>query len=129
MSRHTPGPWRWEGRTLRPASPDPERSAVHSILDADGGYGFICSDLEETLAELDADRRLIVAAPMLLERLRRVTFLLHSACLVFDDAEARRTALAAVEESRKTINEATGNGHETPADIINELTRCGGLCP
>ncbi len=66
MSKHTPGPWVWDGNTLKPAQPDPERSAVHSILDAEGGYGFLGSKVSATMAELDADRQLISAAPELL---------------------------------------------------------------
>jgi len=66
---HTPGPWFWDGNTLKPLNPDPERSAVYSILDADGGFGFLGSDRRATLAELDADRALIARAPDLLELL------------------------------------------------------------
>ncbi len=71
-ARHTPGPWLWDGHTLMPAQPDPDRSAVHSILDAEGGYGFMCGDVRQTCAELDADRVLIAAAPELLEALQRL---------------------------------------------------------
>ena len=74
---HTPGPWVWNGNTLRPEKPDPDRSAVYSILDAEGGYGFLGSDWRETGAELDADRVLIAQAPDLLAdgRLGQVQFL------------------------------------------------------
>jgi len=65
--RHTPGPWHWDGNTLMPVKPDPSKSHVHSILDAEGGYGFLGSVSTKTLAELDADRALIAAAPDLLE--------------------------------------------------------------
>ena len=71
-TRHTPGPWIWDGNTLRPEQPDPQRSQVHSILDADGGFGFLGSDWRQTAAELDADRRLIAAAPELLEALQEL---------------------------------------------------------
>lgn len=71
-ARHTPGPWIWDDNTLRPANPDPDTSSVHSILDADGGYGFLLSDVRATCAELDADRTLIAAAPELLEALQRL---------------------------------------------------------
>jgi hypothetical protein len=69
---HTPGPWIWADHRLTPAQPDPDRSAVHSILDADGGYGFIGSDWRNTIAELEADRRLIAASPDLLHALQRL---------------------------------------------------------
>ena len=65
-ARHTPGPWVWHGRTLAPLNRDPEASAVHSILDAEGGYGFLGSKPTETLTELDADFLLIATAPDLL---------------------------------------------------------------
>lgn len=71
-AKHTPGPWHWphDSNDLCPVNPDPYRSAVSSILTADGGYGFLGSSTADTLAELDADRRLIAAAPELLEALR-----------------------------------------------------------
>lgn len=69
---HTPGPWIWDGNTLQPEQRDPDRSQVHTILDADGGCGFLGSDWRQTCAELDADRRLIAAAPELLEALREL---------------------------------------------------------
>lgn len=67
---HTPGPWIWHGDTLRAAQPDPAASAVHSILSAEGGYGFIASKPADTLAELEADRHLIAAAPDMLAALQ-----------------------------------------------------------
>lgn len=80
---HTPGPWMWDDNTLRPANPNPDTSSVHSILDAEGGYGFLGSDVQKTIAELDADRVLIAAAPELLKALQR----LH-ACMQAQDLEA-----------------------------------------
>lgn len=71
-ARHTPGPWLWDGNRLMPAQPDPHRSAVHSILDAEGGFGFLGSDVHQTCAELDADRVLIAAAPDMLAALQAV---------------------------------------------------------
>jgi hypothetical protein len=68
-AQHTPGPWVWDGRTLHPANRDPNTSHVHSILDAEGGYGFLASKPTDTLAELDADRALIAAAPVLFDAL------------------------------------------------------------
>jgi len=69
---HTPGPWTWSDNCLHPVKQDPIKSAVHSILDAEGGYGFVGSKVADTLAELDADRLLIAAAPELLEALRKM---------------------------------------------------------
>lgn len=79
---HTPGPWMWDDNTLRPANPNPDTSSVHSILDAEGGWGFMGSDVHKTCAELDADRVLIATAPELLKALQR----LH-ACMQAQDLE------------------------------------------
>ena len=63
---HTPGPWRWVGHSLRAVTPAPDRSAVHTILDAEGGCGFLASNVHDTMREIDADLRLIAAAPDML---------------------------------------------------------------
>lgn len=71
--RYTPGPWQWdEGRHyLRPAMPDPDNQAVHTILDIEYGYtGYIGSDRTATQAEGEANLTLIQAAPELLEALQ-----------------------------------------------------------
>lgn len=71
---HTPGPWVWNESQhyLRPANPDPGRYAVHTILDVDrGGVGFLGSDHAATRRELATDYKLIEAAPLLYEALRR----------------------------------------------------------
>lgn len=49
---HTPGPWMWDDNTLRPANPN-QTSSVQSILDAEGGWGFMGNDVHKTWAELD----------------------------------------------------------------------------
>ena len=67
---HTPGPWVWDDRSLRPVVRDPDTCNVHSILDAEGGYGFIGGDNKACMAELEADYRLIAAAPDLLMALK-----------------------------------------------------------
>lgn len=69
---HTPGPWIWDGNTLHPVKQDPAISHVHSILDAEGGFGFMGGDVHQTCAELDADRVLIAAAPDMLAALQAV---------------------------------------------------------
>ena len=71
-AKHTPGPWHWDGNTLMPVAGDPTTSAVHSILDAEGGYGYLGSKPADTLREIDACRRLIAAAPDLLDALQTV---------------------------------------------------------
>lgn len=70
--KHTPGPWKWEGNCLRPVEPnpayEPERYAVHTIIDAEHtGWGFLCSNHEQTCAESDANLLLIAACPDLLD--------------------------------------------------------------
>lgn len=93
-AKHTPGPWHWphDGNDLCPVNPDPTRSAVSSILTADGGYGFLGSSNADTLAELDADRRLIAAAPELLDALTSAEYSVNvtRACLM-DSVETHGT--------------------------------------
>lgn len=68
---HTPGPWKWDGYSLRPVNPDPDAHAVHTILEVDNfAYGFIASELSATIAEDNANRALIEAAPDLLASLQ-----------------------------------------------------------
>ena len=68
---HTPGPWAWDGYSLRAVEPNPNGSAVHTIIDAENiGWGYVCSPIAETTAESDANRALIAAAPDLLCALR-----------------------------------------------------------
>lgn len=65
---HTPGPWHWDGYSLRPAVPDPNQHAVHTILEAAHiGWGFVASNLHATSREADANLALIAAAPQLLD--------------------------------------------------------------
>ncbi len=68
-AQHTPGPWHWpnDGAALRPTDPRPNDSAVHTILVAGGELGFLGSNPQDTLAEIEANRRLIAAAPDLHE--------------------------------------------------------------
>lgn len=67
-AKPTPGPWHWVSPTrLEPVVPDPQRSAVSVILSEDGCYGFFGSDLAATLAEDQANRRLIATVPDLLD--------------------------------------------------------------
>lgn len=76
---HTPGPWKWDGYSLRPASPDPDTHAVHTILEVDNfAYGFIASELSATIAEDNANRALIEAAPVMLDALHMALFLIES---------------------------------------------------
>lgn len=81
---HTPAPWVWKGNSLEPACKDPDHSAVHTILHAEGSYGYLGSKVADTLREIDADRALIAAAPRLLEALQA----LRDACAVSHEGTA-----------------------------------------
>ena len=70
--QHTPGPWAWNGNRLGPVVKNPDAGHVHSILDAEGGHGYLMSKSSDTLAQLDADYRLIAAAPLLLAVCQRL---------------------------------------------------------
>jgi len=71
-AQHTPGPWEWDesGYTLRASKPDPQRHAVHTILEVENwSYGFLGAPLAAALAESEGNKRLITAAPELLAAL------------------------------------------------------------
>lgn len=70
-TKHTPGPWVWDGYSLKPANPDPNNYSVHTIIEAENiGWGFLCSDHAKSRAESDANLALIAAAPDLLDAAR-----------------------------------------------------------
>lgn len=112
--KHTPGPWHWphDSNDLCPVDPDPTRSAVSSILTAEGGYGFLGSSNADTLAELDADRRLIAAAPDLLTSLQALDRAASDLCMagnMTDAQQAVRVLNAELQRSRAAIAMATGS--------------------
>lgn len=98
IAMHTPGPWKWNGYSLRPENPNPDAHAVHTILEVDTfAYGFVDSDLAATTAECAANRALIEAAPDLLDAL-------HIALpFVEDHATGPCYKAGAVEKAVKTI--------------------------
>lgn len=70
-AKHTPGPWHWvDGYRLEPMVQDYKAQAVSSILDREGGCGYVGRKNDETLAELEADFALIAASPDLLDAAR-----------------------------------------------------------
>ncbi|MGH7462668.1 MAG: hypothetical protein ACREMA_16795 [Longimicrobiales bacterium] len=73
-AQHTPGPWAWDktGHSLRPVTPAPDTSAVHTILSPDGCFGYMGSDFKATIAEDDANKRLIALAPDMFSILRTI---------------------------------------------------------
>lgn len=94
-AQHTPGPWVWDGDyTLRPAQPDPTTSATHTILSEDGPRGFLGGDHRAVAAEFQSNRRLIAAAPDLLEALQVAAEALCDLPLMDPRIVAIRTAIA-----------------------------------
>lgn len=99
---HTPGPWHWvTAYALRPTNPDPRRGSVHTILEVEHwSYGFMASDIKQTLAEGEANARLIAAAPDLLAALRQTLAALTCCAKPAQckglAASAREAALAAI---------------------------------
>ena len=104
---HTPGPWRWDGNSLRPAEPDPDTSSVHTVLEREGGYGYLGSNWRKTLRELDADYALIAAAPELLAALREIA---DDYAYRFDmDSPSTNPGMKyVVQQARAAIAKATG---------------------
>jgi hypothetical protein len=95
--RHTPGPWKWDGRALVPVNPDPARNAVHTIVVDDGGSGFLGADRAATQAELDADLALIAAAPELLAALEALR---NASCIALEGSAALAVADVAIAKAR-----------------------------
>jgi hypothetical protein len=113
---HTPGPWTWEGHTLRPVNRDPRTSSVYSILHDDGGgFGFLASKTSDTVAELDADRALIAAAPELFDALET----LHDALTT----GAGRDFLEAFVRDAAAALEAASPGWRQRADLTRTELR------
>ncbi len=100
-AKHTPGPWHWprDSNELCPVNPDPRRMAVSSILTAAGGFGFLGRSSEDTMAEIDADRRLIAESPQLLVAAQQALYLLTSHGITHPSIEAT---------IRPAIDKATG---------------------
>ena len=99
MSAHTPGPWVWNESQhyLSPANPDPERSAVHTILDVGyGGTGFIGSDPAATSRELAANYALIRAAPDLYDAVVKAEALLSRQRWIADGSSMDPEAIVLV---------------------------------
>lgn len=92
---HTPGPWVWIDHSLRPANPDPEHSAVHTIVEAESiGVGFVCSDWRTTIAESDSNKALIAAAPQLLDAARAAAAVFSRQKWRADSTDPEAVALA-----------------------------------
>lgn len=112
-AKHTPGPWHWwhDGNELCPVNPDHRRSAVSQILHAEGGYGFLGRSNSDTLAELEANRRLIAAAPDLLVALANARQAMQEAELAWCNGDPSPPAelLNALSDAQDAIAKATGS--------------------
>ena len=120
---HTTGPWKWDGYSLRPASPDPDAHAVHTILEVDNfAYGFIASEVSATIAEDNANRALIEAAPVMLDTLHMALFLIESgapdraAQTIRDAIGARKTKVGAGKTARTYPRQCVFAGTTNQAD-------------
>lgn len=103
----TPGPWHWDGAALRAVTPNPEGSAVHTILEREGGCGYLGSDWQATLAELDADFTLIAAVTELLDAARKAEQVFTKQRWLADGRSLDPEAIALV-ALRSAIAKATG---------------------
>lgn len=107
MSAHTPGPWTWDGYSLRPTTPDPDNHAVHTIIDAEQiGWGFVASDRAATRAESAANLALIAAAPDLLDAARAAAAILDRQKWRAEGLDGHPQA-AALRALRAAISKAT----------------------
>jgi len=96
--KHTPGPWEFDDKN---SSGFP----LLCLYAADNRNPFHGSRSD---AEMNANARLIAAAPDLLDALRNTASMLRSACLAITDTEARQMALETVAEANTAIAKATG---------------------
>jgi hypothetical protein len=125
IATHTPGPWKWNGYSLRPENPNPEAHTVHTILEVDTfAYGFVDSDLAATTAECAANRALIEAAPVMLDTLHMALFLIESgapdraAQAIREAIDARETKVGAGETA---IRQAEAVDTAQPASMPHSL--------
>jgi hypothetical protein len=96
----TPGPWTF-------AKYSAKRFGLGQC--GEGAFFFLqCVHDDADSPAAIADARLCAAAPDLYAELERTTFLLHSACLVLEDEQARKKALEAVQRAREVMRKADG---------------------
>lgn len=101
-SKHTPGPWAYQ-----------EDSDAYTHIVRGPGNRFICQLAQTTSAEIEANARLIAAAPELLEALERIALPHDCGCVPCTGQCRSQIALEiAVEEmqglARAAIAKATG---------------------
>lgn len=106
-AKHTPGPWHWVSNSrLEPVEPDYPNSAVSVILSEDGCYGFAGSNLDDTIAEDQANHALIAAAPDLLDAARAAEVIFTRQKWRTDSTDPESVALSKL---RAAIAKATGS--------------------
>lgn len=89
-TKHTPGPWHWEhGDYLKPDESSPAGIAV--VLEFDGCRVERDCDIEAMQAEIEANKRLIGAAPELLQALQEILAEPYG-CRFCDSGKLRNTA-------------------------------------
>lgn len=72
MSKHTPGPWTFKGRTVRGPHPRDPEGRTRIVANAIWGRGTY-------VGEAEANARLIAAAPEVLEALEELFYLIDGA--------------------------------------------------
>ena len=89
-SQPTPGAWAWDEdfNTLRPVTPNPEASAVHTILSPDGPRGYLGKDSASVNAEMVANYWAIQAAGEMLKELQRLRAVLNGAGFATERTDA-----------------------------------------
>lgn len=110
-TQHTPGPWEWDesGYVLRPVTPT--RYSVICELESRGRVTR-CetkADIDAMEAEGDANRRVMAAAPILLEHLQHAVRFFDQLTKV--DADRYRAAIA-----KATAINSTGQYYAKQAD-------------
>lgn len=92
MTKHTPGPWEWDGYTLRPVAPETDITSVmtaetFSMMYRDG-------NLEAVTAEEAQNKLLIAAAPDLLDAAKAAADVLKKQKWRTDSTDPEAVALA-----------------------------------
>lgn len=79
-NKFTPGPWKWDGISLVPVNPNPERQAIHTIVELGewSGTGYVQAKLDDCRAEDERNLLLLQHAPDLFGALERLTLALHT---------------------------------------------------
>jgi len=103
MSKHSPGPWKWErGELTRDADPDVE-DVGYDLVDANGD-DILPANIDDELTPSEADRSLIAAAPEMLQCVRYLAS--------FDRFDNWTPPSDLVELAKELLKRIDGHGHE-----------------